>query len=291
MNNYRKIIIDNKPVIHCITNSVTMNDMANIVLALGASPIMAHHKCEVAEVASNAGALVVNLGATDDYEAIKIAVAAANKAGVPVVLDPVGVMASQYRREFVVSLLKDLHVDCIRANYAEVCMIADLLGRSDDRGRYDESGQCVGLSKCHDVNQENLAGQVRGLDTDKKDLDDEALSVLQDFAGEYKLAIVASGPVDYIISEDKISKVESGDKLMKYVTGMGCMYTAVCAAFMYAAGKSLAGESLVHAALLEAASLYGQCGRIAGENTRNNQKGTMSFRNNFIDEISNGLIY
>ena len=91
-------IRDKRPIIHCITNIVTVNDCANILLAIGASPIMAHHPLEVAEVTRGAGALVCNMGALDDFEAMEEAIRASVECGHPIVIDPVGVSGSTYRR-------------------------------------------------------------------------------------------------------------------------------------------------------------------------------------------------
>ena len=87
------------PVIHCITNTVTMNDCANLALALGASPTMAHHEKEVEEIAAGADALVCNLGATECLDAMFLAGEKAHNLAHPIVLDPVGVAGSSYRRK------------------------------------------------------------------------------------------------------------------------------------------------------------------------------------------------
>ena len=88
-----------RPIIHCITNAVTVNDCANILLAAGASPTMAHHPCEVEEITAGTAALICNFGAISDYEAMKTAGKRAHALGHPIVIDPVGVSGSSYRRE------------------------------------------------------------------------------------------------------------------------------------------------------------------------------------------------
>ena len=87
-----------RPIIHCITNAVTVNDCANILLAAGASPTMAHHPCEVEEITAGTAALICNFGAISDYEAMKTAGKRAHALGHPIVIDPVGVSGSSYRR-------------------------------------------------------------------------------------------------------------------------------------------------------------------------------------------------
>ena len=83
-----------RPIIHCITNAVTVNDCANILLAAGASPTMAHHPCEVEEITAGTAALICNFGVISDYEAMKAAGKRAHALGHPIVIDPVGVFLS-----------------------------------------------------------------------------------------------------------------------------------------------------------------------------------------------------
>lgn len=103
-----------RPIIHCITNAVTVNDCANILLAAGASPTMAHHPCEVEEITAGTAALICNFGAISDYEAMKTAGKRAHALGHPIVIDPVGVSGSSYRREKCLELMKIIHPTCIR---------------------------------------------------------------------------------------------------------------------------------------------------------------------------------
>ena len=109
-----------RPIIHCITNAVTVNDCANILLAAGASPTMAHHPCEVEEITAGTAALICNFGAISDYEAMKTAGKRAHALGHPIVIDPVGVSGSSYRREKCLELMKIIHPTCIRGNYSEI---------------------------------------------------------------------------------------------------------------------------------------------------------------------------
>ncbi len=109
-----------RPIIHCITNAVTVNDCANILLAAGASPTMAHHPCEVEEITTGTAALICNFGAISDYEAMKTAGKRAHALGHPIVIDPVGVSGSSYRRKKCLELMKIIHPTCIRGNYSEI---------------------------------------------------------------------------------------------------------------------------------------------------------------------------
>ena len=109
------------PIVHCITNTITVNDCANMVLALGASPTMAHHTLEVEEITAGTNALVCNLGATECLEAMELAGEKAAALGHPIVLDPVGVAGSTFRRNKCMALMERVHPTCIRGNYSEIC--------------------------------------------------------------------------------------------------------------------------------------------------------------------------
>ena len=116
---YNKIQ-EERPIIHCITNAVTVNDCANILLAAGASPTMAHHPLEVEEITAGTKALVCNFGAIADYEAMEKAARVAGELGHAIVIDPVGVSGSSYRREKCQMLIENIHPTCIRGNYSEI---------------------------------------------------------------------------------------------------------------------------------------------------------------------------
>ena len=108
-------IQNRRPLVQCITNAVTVNDCANILLAAGASPTMAHHPQEAAEISAGCDALVCNFGAIADYEAMKSAALMATRLGHPIVIDPVGVSGSTYRRTKCIEL--------IRGNYSEIAAL------------------------------------------------------------------------------------------------------------------------------------------------------------------------
>lgn len=244
------IIRQRRPLIQSITNSVTTNDCANVLLAVGASPIMAHNVNEVAEVQKSANGLLLNLGATDDYDAFIEAAVAANKAGHPVVLDPVGVTISSYRRDFLYNLMSKVHIDCIRCNYGEA------LACCKNRGA-----------------EEGLDSQVMLQNEEDRQ---SFIETLQDFSKKNNLIIAASGAEDIVVSKDEVYTIKSGSAYMKNVTGMGCMCSEIVCAFMCAD----ASVASVAAAL----SFYGDCGIEAESLTASG--GTMTFKNNFIDCIS-----
>lgn len=189
------------PVIHCITNTVTMNDCANLALALGASPTMAHHEKEVEEIAAGADALVCNLGATECLDAMFLAGKKAHDLGHPIVLDPVGVAGSSYRRKKCMDLVRHIEPTCIRGNYSEMLAL---------------------------MGQHNTAV---GVDAADKSLDPQRLKQL---AEELDCILVASGPTDWITDGKRIESCERGHVLMSYITGSGCMSTVAIAAFLTA---------------------------------------------------------
>jgi hydroxyethylthiazole kinase len=195
------LIRERKPLVHQITNFVVMNETANATLAIGALPVMAHAPQEVEEMASVASALVLNIGTLSDewVEAMMAAGRAANRAGVPVVLDPVGAGATTYRTEVSRRLLAELDVAVVRGNSAE---IATLAGR---------------------------AAEIRGV---------EAVGGAggPELAREAALALgtvaAVTGPVDHVSDGRTVASVANGHELMGTVTGTGCMATAITGCFL-----------------------------------------------------------
>lgn len=189
------------PVIHCITNTVTMNDCANLALALGASPTMAHHEQEVEEIAAGADALVCNLGATECLDAMFLAGKKAHDLDHPIVLDPVGVAASSYRRKKCMDLIRHIEPTCIRGNYSEMLAL---------------------------MGQHNTAV---GVDAADKSLDPQRLKQL---AKDLHCILVASGSTDWITDGQRLESCERGHAMMSYITGSGCMSTVAIGAFLTA---------------------------------------------------------
>lgn len=161
---YNKIQ-EERPIIHCITNAVTVNDCANILLAAGASPTMAHHPLEVEEITAGTKVLVCNFGAIADYEAMEKAGRVAGELGHAIVIDPVGVSGSSYRREKCQMLIENIHPTCIRGNYSEIRAL---------------------MEHC---------STATGVDSGDKNLDIEAM---KQYAKQYHLIMIASGEKDII---------------------------------------------------------------------------------------------
>ncbi len=251
-----KQIRNARPIIQCITNMVSVNDCANALLAIGASPVMAHHPLEVEEIQRNCQALVCNMGAVEDYEAMRKAMQTATSLGHPIVVDPVGVAGSTFRREQCLQFMEQFHPNCIRGNYSE--MEALMTGTSTGKGVDDLWKQSASHTS---GSLETFADQ------------------LMQYAKQKGCILVASGATDIITDGDTITYVESGDPMMARITGSGCMSSALMAAF-------LCGNVQPMQAVIACAQCIGECGEVAARNTRALGGGTMSFRNLFIDALS-----
>ena len=179
-----------RPLVHNITNYVVMNNSANALLAIGASPVMAHWPREVEEMTSIAGALVLNIGTLDDawLEGMRIAGAAASRRGIPIVLDPVGAGATKARTEACMELISVCRPTIIRGNASEIMALVD-------------------------------AG-VRSNGVDSSALSEDAVGAARQLAAETGAVVVISGATDYITDGCVVHTVEGGDPIMTCVTGM-----------------------------------------------------------------------
>ena len=192
---------EQRPLVHQITNFVVMNETANATLAIGALPVMAHAPEEVAEMATVAGALVLNIGTltTEWVESMILAGRAANAAGVPVVLDPVGAGATALRTQSAQRILAEVDVAILRGNAAE---IATLAGR---------------------------AAEIRGVESmaagnDTGDLATAAATALG-------CVVAVTGPVDAVSDGRTTLRIANGDPLLATVTGTGCIASAITGCF------------------------------------------------------------
>ncbi|MEM1606124.1 MAG: hydroxyethylthiazole kinase [Desulfurococcaceae archaeon] len=199
-----------KPLVHNITNFVVMNTTANALLALGASPIMAHAVEELEDLIKIADSLVVNIGTLDEYwaySAIK-AVTIAKRYGKPVVLDPVGAGATELRTR-ISMLIANTGVSVIKGNYGE---IAALLG---------------------------LTGKTKGVDRLEYDME-MAEKLVVSCARRYKSVVAITGPVDIVSDGEHVYTIKTGsnesqrklDKVIDRVTGLGCIVTVIIGAYL-----------------------------------------------------------
>ena len=201
LNENLKAIKENSPLIHNITNFVTMDFIANTLLSLGASPIMSHAEEELEQMISYAKALVINLGTLDAYWMnlmLKACIIAKNK-NIPVILDPVGAGATKLRTDFAIKLLETNSIKIVRGNASEIMSI------------FNEEIKTKGVDSLH--------------------LSDSAINFAKEIAKKYNNIIVISGPVDFITDGSNVLSVNHGDEMMTKVTGMGCAATAVVGAF------------------------------------------------------------
>ncbi len=228
-----KLVRDKSPLIHNITNYVVMNNTANSLLAIGASPVMAHSVEEVEEMAGIASALVINIGTLEPVwvEAMLIAGKTAIAKGTPVVFDPVGAGATSYRTKVCKQIIEECKPSIIRGNASEIMAL------------YNSNVKTKGV--------------------DSTDSSDTALDSAKALAKETGAIVVVSGQTDYITDGDKINTVKNGNPMMARVTGMGCTATAVVAAF--AAINRDMPEAATHGM-----AVMGIAGEIAARQSRGN---------------------
>ena len=193
-------IRNNSPLIHNITNMVVMNTTANMLLAVGASPLMAHAAEELNEIIAISSALVINIGTLDKsmIQSFAYAQQLANKKGVPVILDPVGSGASSLRTEAAKYLLEN-GVNIIRGNASEILSL------------YDDSVKTKGV--------------------DSLDKTQAAEQAAREISKQHQCCVVVSGEEDLVCENDNLIYLRHGDPLLTRVTGMGCSATALIGAF------------------------------------------------------------
>jgi len=219
---------ENKPLIHNITNFVVMNYTANALLAMGASPVMAHAINEVEEMVSFAGALVLNIGTlTDDWVAAMIkAGKKATNLDTPIILDPVGSGATALRTAAAKKIIDQTRISVIRGNASEILSLRD------------ENSKTKGVDSIHSV--------------------DEAAATAAILARELGTTLAITGAVDLVTDGRRVVRVANGHRLMGFVTGTGCTATAAIGAFL-----SVDEDPLTAAAT--ALAFFGVAGEIAAE--------------------------
>lgn len=252
-----KNVQQKSPLIHCITNYVTVNDVANAILACGASPIMADDIKEVEEITSICNATYINIGTLNDrtIESMIKAGKMANYLSHPVVLDPVGAGASRLRTDTTFRLLDEIKFSVIRGNISEIKTI------------YTGSGNTKGVDA--DV-RDRITGE---------NLDDLVL-LAKNMSKRLNSVIAITGPTDIVADEEKAYIINNGHPLMSKITGTGCMLTGVIAAFVAANMEN------VTEATAAATAIMGLSGELAYKKVKENNEGTSSLRTYLIDEIS-----
>lgn len=243
-------IREKNPLIHNITNYVTVNDCANAVLAIGASPIMADDNAEVEEIVSISSALVINMGTLNKRTIASMIIAGkkANELNIPVVLDPVGAGASTLRNKTVQEILSQVKIDVIRGNLSEISFIA------------------------------GFKSSTKGVDTAIVDEKNDAAGIAKLVSNRYSCVVGITGKVDIISDGIRFAKVANGHKLLSKVTGTGCMTSALVGSFCGVTKD-------YYTATVAAIATMGISGEIAFEKA--GVIGTGSFRINIIDALSN----
>lgn len=221
------VLREKKPLIHCISNYVTAGDTANILLAAGASPVMADCPEEVSEITSAADALLINLGTLSKSRltAMLIAGKTANRKNIPVILDPVGAGASAFRREAIERLFSEVKISAVRGNLSEISVIG-------------------GFS----------AGE-QGVDTGKSSVTAEEAAITA--AKKRSCICAATGKYDIVSDGSRTIRLENGTEMLSKITGAGCMTSALCAAYS-AISDPFSGTIL-------AVAVMGICGELSSE--------------------------
>lgn len=239
-----------RPLVHCISNLVTANDCANLMLAAGASPIMAEAPEEVAEIAAMCAGEVLNLGTPNPakLEAMALAGREANRRNRPVVFDPVGVGSSALRKHGAQRLMQAVHFAAIRGNSTEITSL--LHGTQNHRGVDADEGEAL---SCADAVQ--LARQTGAV-------------------------VIVTGSADLTTDGFTVYRVGNGHAMMRSVTGAGCMLSALTGVYL------AANPDRPLQAALAAVCAMGLAGELAHARL-SPQDGNATFRNYIIDAIYN----
>lgn len=272
MDNFIEKLKSRSPLIHNITNMVTINDVANIELACGARPIMAMAPQEMDEVTGICDGLNLNIGTPSEerFEAMRIAARRAAKKSIPIVLDLVGVGVSRFRMDFVMSLLDEVHVDVIKGNLSEIKAVM-------------EHSRCEGGVEVTDTADES---------------DAKALACRA--ALRYGCICVITGETDYVAqlcdeaggydyNERGVMSITGGNPMMKRVTGTGCMLSGLICSFVAASGDDKYGAVTAALSCMKragglAASAMAECD-MGTNNCHFVKPGNASYRDRLIDAV------
>lgn len=239
------------PLVHLLTNYVTVNDCVNALLAIGAKGICSHAPQEAAQVTKGCAALVCNLGGTEYYDAMEKSAAAALEGKIPLVIDPVGCAASVFRKDMCMHLIKEFKPAAVRGNYAEITALVN------------DGFSSSGLDSKASLKAEEM------LDFEKR---------MRDFAGKYGTILIASGAADLCCDGKTLCEITAGTPALRRITGAGCMSSSILAAF-------LAAENSMEYAL-GALNFTGLCGEAAHRAALESQTGAGHFHMFFMDALS-----
>lgn len=237
-----------RPLIHCISNHVTANDCANILLAAGASPIMAGAPDEASEITSLCSGLVLNMGVPDrdKVKAMLISGAEANRRKIPVVFDPVGVGSSAFRRESAARIMENVALSVIRGNAGEIRALL-------------EGGMTCG-----------------GVDSNISAVPD----ICRSLARKTGAVVICTGEDDIVTDGETCARISGGSGMMRLITGAGCQLSTLTGAFI------AANPDDIFIASVAAAWTMKHCGKAAAERMTA-LDGNASCRNYVIDAVYN----
>lgn len=201
MIDFFKLIMQKKPLCYNLTNYVTANDCANVQLAIGAVPLMSLNKAESSDLLLKADSILLNIGTIDPLTWEAMHYVAYHSSSIPVILDPVGIMASNYRKKVVDDLLNSNQINILKGNWAELAT----LNGNDHIGKGVDS-----------LSEDSLTLQCK---------------TLMNLAQRYHLIVMMSGKADLITDGKHLLKIDGGNVLMTHITGAGCMLGALYVAF------------------------------------------------------------
>lgn len=304
--NMKSLIRKHNPQIHIITNNITAEISVNAVLALGAAAIGADSLLEVSEITSSSDALVLNTGtpSTEKYEAFRLAGISANTKNIPIVLDPVGVGASTFRKENIKDLLSKIHVTCIRGNASEIMNLCSVIdndtssksdevydktvvtsNKADDIPSTSKSNQNPSRSsqRCSGADLQSMMHSVSGVEDAGLGFSKDAVISL---SKKLDAIIVISGETVTVVfaRDDFYKEYPGGSIFQKQFTGAGCMMSALLGAYLATGRKgNITDIDSVESCIRD----YESCARKAERRVYGSRNiGTMNYRNTLIDELS-----
>lgn len=254
INNVRK----NTPLVHNITNYVTVNDCANILLACGGSPIMADDIDEVEEIVSISSALVINIGTLNSRTVDSMIKAGkkANELNIPVILDPVGTGASKLRTDTAFRLLDEVKFSVVRGNMSEIKALS--------KSNVNES-RGVDANVADSINDGNLV---------------EAVKYINSLSHKLSMVVAVTGAIDIVADGKKTYVIRNGHPIMSKISGTGCMLSSTIGAYCGANKNNIIDVTAA------AVCAMGLCGELAYEKIRKNDEGTSLLKSHLIDYMS-----
>ena len=261
-----KRIRESRPLIHCVNNIVSANDCANLLLAIGASPMMAEAPAEMIEITKISSATVLNTGTPSPakYEACSICGMESAALGKSVVLDPVGVGASSWRLSSIRSLLSEFRPDIMRVNLGEAKALLNALSGPERSMPLDDlfsaSGSSADLPRTAPEAGSAEAPTEQGVDSVLCASEEDREYTAKQLAGILKTVVLMTGPEDIVSDGTRIKRIGGGSDRMTLVTGSGCMLSCLCGAFLAVCGDAFD-------AACQASSFWKLCAAMAEESS------------------------